>query len=181
MSEKHQGALAKQIEANKVLDNDLKMMYVCFFLNLLTLIKFAQVPQAQERHFRAGRQVQTRRLWPSLRVRHLFIHSFFDSPIFRYAISRLDRCEGLLQEWGSYVQTAASTARAMDEVTMQVSICGSRFLTMLDQVAAEHKKSEVLVTRIITAAVQRARNLDSTNQSLAEQLQRARSDIAQVA
>ena len=79
------------------------------------------------------------------------------------------------------MQTAAATARAMDEVTMQVFICGSRILTMLDQVAAEHKKSEVLVTRIITAAVQRARNLDSTNQSLAEQLQRARSDIAQVA
>jgi hypothetical protein len=37
-----------------------------------------------------------------------------------------------------------------------------------------------LVTRIMTAAVQRARNLDSVNQGLAEQLQRARSDISQV-
>jgi hypothetical protein len=36
------------------------------------------------------------------------------------------------------------------------------------------------VGRIITAAVQRARNLDSMNQGLAEQLQRACSDIAQV-
>ncbi len=35
---------------------------------------------------------------------------------FSYAISRLDRCEGLLQEWGSYVQSAAVTARVMDEV-----------------------------------------------------------------
>ncbi len=55
-----------------------------------------------------------------------------------------------------------------------------RILTAVHQVAAEHKKSEALVTRIISAAVQRARNLDSMNQSLAEQLQRARSDIAQV-
>ncbi len=46
--------------------------------------------------------------------------------------------------------------------------------------AAEHKKSEALVARIMSAAVQRARNLDSMNQGLAEQLQRARSDIAQV-
>ena len=53
--------------------------------------------------------------------------------------------------------------------------------TAPQQVASEHKKSEALVTRIITAAVQRARNLDSMNQGLAEQLQRARTDIAQVA
>ena len=33
-----------------------------------------------------------------------------------YAISRFDRCEGLLQEWDNYVQSAAVTARAMDEV-----------------------------------------------------------------
>jgi len=55
-----------------------------------------------------------------------------------------------------------------------------RTLTAAHQVAAEHKKSEALVARIISAAVQRGRSLDSMNQSLAEQLQRARSDIAQV-
>ena len=38
-----------------------------------------------------------------------------------YAISRLDRCEGLLQEWGTYVQSAAVTARAMDEVRRTAS------------------------------------------------------------
>ncbi len=38
-----------------------------------------------------------------------------------YAISRLDRCEGLLQEWGSYIQSAASTARSMDEVQLASS------------------------------------------------------------
>ncbi len=48
------------------------------------------------------------------------------------------------------------------------------------QVAAEHKKSEDLVARIITAAVQRAHSLNSMNQGLAEQLQRARAEIAQV-
>jgi len=53
-------------------------------------------------------------------------------------------------------------------------------LTVSRQVAAEQKKSESLVARIISAAVQRARSLDSMNQGLAEQLQRARSDIAQV-
>ena len=53
-------------------------------------------------------------------------------------------------------------------------------LNGLHQVASEHKKSEALVTRIMAAAVQRARSLDSMNQGLAEQLQRARSDIAQV-
>ncbi len=35
---------------------------------------------------------------------------------YSYAISRLDRCEGLLQEWATYVQSAGATARAMDEV-----------------------------------------------------------------
>jgi hypothetical protein len=50
----------------------------------------------------------------------------------------------------------------------------------LHQVAAEQKKSEALVARIIAAAVQRARSLDSMNQGMAEQLQRARGDISQV-
>lgn len=36
---------------------------------------------------------------------------------YSYAISRLDRCEGLLQEWGAYIQSAAVTARCMDEVS----------------------------------------------------------------
>ena len=39
-----------------------------------------------------------------------------------YAISRLARCEGLLQEWGTYIQSAASTARAMDEVQLHLPL-----------------------------------------------------------
>jgi hypothetical protein len=68
-SEKHQGSLTKQVEANKVLDNDLKMMCALVVEPGFQARDCAQVPQAQEGHGGFGRQVQAGRLWPSLRVR----------------------------------------------------------------------------------------------------------------
>jgi len=64
--------------------------------------------------------------------------------------------------------------------SLAIDACLYASTLVLHQVAAEQKKSEALVARIIAAAVQRARSLDSMNQGMAEQLQRARGDISQV-
>jgi hypothetical protein len=120
-SERHQAALAKQVEANKVLDNDLKMMCACLTLTCHatrhTAVRYRKhkkdTADLEDKYKRDdyGRRyacapASLARLYHVTRL--TVGHS--------YAISRLDRCEGLLQEWGAYIQSAAATARSMDEV-----------------------------------------------------------------
>jgi hypothetical protein len=122
-SERHQAALAKQMEANKVLDNDLKMMCVCTSRATLPAASYATCRYRKHKKDTADLEDKYKRddygrryacASPCIYIPH--ITKCVTDRYCSYAISRLDRCEGLLQEWGTYVQSAAVTARAMDEV-----------------------------------------------------------------
>jgi hypothetical protein len=121
-SERHQAALAKQMEVNKVLDNDLKMMCVCVLppARCCLLYDTQLVGTANTRKTRRIWRTSTNETTTAAATRARALACVYDGctthRCHSYAISRLDRCEGLLQEWGTYVQSAAVTARAMDEV-----------------------------------------------------------------